>query len=97
MLAKVHTNFVRQEFLYSLDKSKGNPEPSGDRGIGGLEGHCVLSTAYERDASHLAVFSFFDLKQVLVSSPEHEVLMVSYCDQSMSVVCRPSSTICFKS
>ena len=39
----------------------------------------------------------------LFSSPEHEVLMVSYCDQSMSVVRRPSSvvrrpssTICFK-
>ena len=33
----------------------------------------------------------------LFSSPEHEVLMVSYCDQSMSVVRRASSTICFKS
>ena len=31
------------------------------------------------------------------SSPEHEVLMVSYCDQSMSVVRRASSTICSKS
>ena len=26
---------------------------------------------------------------LLISSPEHEVLMVSYCDQSMSVVRRP--------
>ena len=33
----------------------------------------------------------------IFSSPEHEVLMVSYCVQSMSVVRRPSSTICFKS
>ena len=33
----------------------------------------------------------------VISSPEHEVLMVSYCDQSMSVVRRPSSTISFKS
>ena len=33
----------------------------------------------------------------IFSSPEHEVLMVSYCDQSMSVVRSPSSTICFKS
>ena len=33
----------------------------------------------------------------IFSSPEHEVLMLSYCDQSMSVVRRPSSTICFKS
>ena len=42
--------------------------------------------------------------KMLISSPEHEVLMVSYCDQSLSVVRRPScvvrrlsSTICFKS
>ena len=33
----------------------------------------------------------------IFSSPEHEVLMVSYCDQSLSVVRRLSSTICFKS
>ena len=29
----------------------------------------------------------------IFSSPEHEVLMVSYCDQSMSVVRRPSSVV----
>ena len=29
----------------------------------------------------------------IVSSPEHEVLMVSYCDQSMSVVRRASSVV----
>ena len=29
----------------------------------------------------------------LVSSPEHEVLMVSYCGQSMSVVRRPSCVV----
>ena len=35
-------------------------------------------------------------KEVLFfSSPEHEVLMVSYCDQSLSVV-RALSTFCFK-
>ena len=32
----------------------------------------------------------------LVSSPEHEVLMVNYCGQSMSVVCRAASTIALK-
>ena len=32
----------------------------------------------------------------LVSSPEHEVLMVSYCGQSMSVVRRAASTIALK-
>ena len=39
------------------------------------------------------------LEMFIFSSPEHEVLMVSYCDQSMSVVRvrRSSSTICFKS
>ena len=31
----------------------------------------------------------------IFSSPEHEV-MVSYCDQSLSVVRRPLSTFCFK-
>ena len=38
------------------------------------------------------------IKQVLlifISSPEHKVLMVSYCDQSLSVV-RALSTFCFK-
>ena len=30
------------------------------------------------------------------SSPEHEVLMVSYCGQSMSVVRRAASTIALK-
>ena len=28
----------------------------------------------------------------IFSSPEHEVLMVSYCDRAVSVVRRPSST-----
>ena len=36
------------------------------------------------------VFTIFPL---LFSSPEHEVLMVSYCGQSMSVVRRPSSVV----
>ena len=30
---------------------------------------------------------------VIFSSPEHEVLMVSYCDQSMSVVRRASCVV----
>ena len=41
-----------------------------------------------------------DFQQVpLVSSPEHEMLMVSYCGQSVSVVRRPSCGVnnCFKS
>ena len=29
----------------------------------------------------------------IISSPEHEVLMVSYCGQSMSVVRRPSCVV----
>ena len=33
---------------------------------------------------------------VLFSSPEQEVLMVSYCGQSMSVVRRAASTIALK-
>ena len=34
-------------------------------------------------------------KESIFRSPEHEVLMVSYCDQSLSVV-RALSTFCFK-
>ena len=34
--------------------------------------------------------------KILISSPEHEVLMVSYCGQSLSVVCRAASTIALK-
>ena len=34
-------------------------------------------------------------ESVIFSSSEHEVLMVSYCDQSLSVV-RALSTFCFK-
>ena len=36
-----------------------------------------------------------DSKMAVFSSPEHEVLMVSYCDQSLSVV-RALSAFCFK-
>ena len=32
----------------------------------------------------------------IISSPEHEVLMVSYCGQSMSVLRRAASTIALK-
>ena len=34
-----------------------------------------------------------DMFFVFFSSPEHEVLMVSYCGQSMSVVRRPSCVV----
>ena len=36
------------------------------------------------------------VKSIDFNSPEHEVLMVSYCGQSMSVVRRAASTIAFK-
>ena len=40
---------------------------------------------------------FFYPKTIdIFSSPEHEVLMVSYCGQSMSVVRRAASTIALK-
>ena len=35
----------------------------------------------------------FDDQLLFFSSPEHEVLMVSYCGQSMSVVHRASSVV----
>ena len=34
-----------------------------------------------------------DIQKSVISSPEHEVLMVSYCGQSMSVVHRASSVV----
>jgi len=46
---------------------------------------------------HLNVFLAFKQNKILIlvfSSPEHEVLMVSYCGQWLSVVrCRPSSCV----
>ena len=36
-----------------------------------------------------------DVMTLIFSSPEHEVLKVSYCDQSLSVV-RPSDNNCLK-
>ena len=38
----------------------------------------------------------FYILNLLISSPEHEVLMVSYCGQSMSVVRRAVSTNALK-
>ena len=43
----------------------------------------------------LPIEILFFLSAFFFSSPEHEVLMVSYCDQSLSVV-RALSTFCFK-
>ena len=40
-------------------------------------------------------FPFLPFGRVFVSSPEHEVLMVSYCDRAVSVVCRASSVVNF--
>ena len=52
----------------------------------------VVDTSISAFALASALASHFKvLRQSLLSSPEHKVLMVSYCDQSIS------STICFKS
>ena len=34
----------------------------------------------------LLIDTFLNINVTIFSSPEHEVLMVSYCDQSLSVV-----------
>ena len=39
------------------------------------------------------VLACLDSILFLISSPEHEVLMVSYCGQSMSIVRRPSCVV----
>ena len=46
-------------------------------------------------ASYLFIFFFF-FSSSFISSPEHEVLMVSYCGQSMSIVRRAASAIALK-
>ena len=46
-----------------------------------------VTTEEDRSQAYGLVLVFF-------SSPEHEVLMVSYCDQSLSVVRPPSSVRC---
>ena len=45
--------------------------------------------------SALCVHSYLSQYFDFFSSPEHEVLMVNYCDQSLSVV-RALSSFCFK-
>ena len=44
-------------------------------------------------ADQNTVLDLYLLPDSLFSSPEHEVLMVSYCGQSMSVVRRASSVV----
>ena len=56
----------------------------------GLE-KCCITSAYLQWLWHLGERPV--ARGPLVSSPEHEVLMVSYCGQSMSVVRRPSSVV----
>ena len=41
-------------------------------------------------------FLLLALSPFVISSPEHEVLMVNYCGQSMSVVRHAASTIALK-
>ena len=49
----------------------------------------ILASDCHRPSSLLC----FDLVCVIISSSEHEVLKVSYCDQSMFVVRRPASRV----
>ena len=48
-------------------------------------------SAYQN--SKETVGHYFERISVDFSSPEHEVLMVSYCDQSLSVVRRASCVV----
>ena len=48
-----------------------------------------LSNFPYRNCAHSITLIPFDI----ISSPEHEVLMVSYCDQSLSVVRRASCVV----
>ena len=55
------------------------------RGVGCAMDFIYLQTMSELKGIEILLFLF--------SSPEHEVLMVSYCDQSMSVILRPSCVV----
>ena len=60
--------------------------------------YCINSTIYVLKFGKLYDTILFHCLAVservhIFSSPEHEVLMVSYCDQSMSVVSRPSCVV----
>ena len=68
--------------------------------------HSCIQLVFEYLAmlAHVCQILIFFMCLLFFSSPEHEVLMVSYCEQSLSVVRRAScvvhgssSTICFKS
>ena len=53
--------------------------------------HLHICSGYVTQGSDL-----WPMGLLFFSSPEHEVLMVSYCGQSMSVVRRAASTIALK-
>ena len=63
------------------------PSKNGDTSI--IPGRLYFKTKIQTDLTDASIFS----------SPEHEVLMVSYCGQSMSVMRRLSCGVnnCFKS
>ena len=57
---------------------------------------CINSSQILEDCIWLTYFEMLIVPHALhcvdsciFSSPEHKVLMVSYCDQSLSVICRP--------
>ena len=53
---------------------------------------CTELIEYNDDLSLIGQKTREKKKSILFSSPEHEVLMVSYCDRAASVVRRPSLT-----
>ena len=71
--------------LYSLAQNKAHPYKRHVQMIG----CCTTGTSNIQVCISLADCI------LLISSPDHEVLIVSYCDQSLSVV-RALSTFCFK-
>ena len=58
----------------------------------GLE-KCCITSAYLQRLCHSGELDVARGLVFIVSSPEHEVLMVSYCGQSMSVVRRLSCVL----
>ena len=62
-----------------------------------ISGNFLLNAnAVLRAAERLCCPRLFSVQKGVINSPDLELLKVSYCDRSTSVMRRVASTICFK-
>ena len=67
-------------------------------GYGGGYGNVIYYSSKIENLESIGARSLYDLclnqlQSFFISSPEHEVLMVSYCDRAVSGVRRPSCVV----